>query len=138
MIIKTVVDTNILVSGLGNPSGAPAKLLVRWSDAQFVLLFSEPILEEYSRILLNHPKVPREKAGAFLKELAEVAQNVPILETLNVCKDPSDNVFLETAIDGNAEYLVTKNIKHFPFKRYQQVEIVRVSKFLSRLEKEFG
>jgi len=67
-----------------------------------------------------------------------VAQNVRILETLNVCKDPSDNVFLETAIDGEAEYLVTKNIKHFPFKRYQKVEIVRVAKFLSRLEKEFG
>ncbi len=137
MIIKTVVDTNILVSGLGNPSGAPAKLLFRWSGAQFILLFSEPILEEYSRILLNHPKVPREKARTFLKELAEAAQNVPISETLNVCKDPSDNVFLETAIDGEAEYLVTKNIKHFPFKRYQEVEIVRVSKFLSRLEKEF-
>jgi len=40
MIIKTVVDTNIVVSGLGNPSGAPAKLLVRWLDGQFVLLFS--------------------------------------------------------------------------------------------------
>ena len=138
MIIKTFVDTNILVSGLGNPSGAPAKLLFRWSDGQFVLLFSEPIIDEYSRILLNHPKVPREKAKVFLKELTKVAKSVLILETLSVCKDPSDNVFLETAIDGEAEYLVTKNIKHFPFKRYQQVEIVRVAKFLSRLEKEFG
>ncbi|MFQ5637133.1 MAG: putative toxin-antitoxin system toxin component, PIN family [bacterium] len=56
-------------------------------------------------------------------------------EKLNVCKDPSDNIFLETATAGNAKYLVTKNIKHFPFKLYQDVEIVRVSKFLSHLEK---
>jgi predicted nucleic acid-binding protein len=88
--------------------------------------------------LLSHPHVPREKAGAFLSELEELAHCVSITGKLNACKDPSDNVFLETAVDGNAEYLVTKNIKHFPFKRYQQVEIVRVSKFLSRLEKEFG
>lgn len=138
MIIKTVIDTNILVSGLGNPSGAPAKLLVRWLDGQFVLLFSKPVFDEYSRILLSHPHVPREKAGSFLNELEELAHSVSIAGKLNACKDSSDNVFLETAVDGNAEYLVTKNIKHFPFKRYQQVEIVRVAKFLSRLETEFG
>lgn len=138
MTIKAVIDTNILVSGLGNPFGAPAKLIFLWLDGQFVLLFSKPIFEEYSRILLNHPNVPRNKAASFINELAELAQTVPISQKLNVCKDPSDNVFLETAIDGDAKFLVTKNIKHFPFKRYQQVEIVRVAKFLSRLEKEFG
>lgn len=87
--------------------------------------------------MLSHPIVPRDKAEVFLNGLAELAQVVFIAEKLDVCKDPSDNIFLETAATGNAEYLVTKNIKHFPFKRYQQVEIVRVAKFLSRLEKEF-
>jgi predicted nucleic acid-binding protein len=82
--------------------------------------------------------VPRDKAEAFLNGLTELAKVVPISEKLNVCKDSSDNIFLETATAGNAKYLVTKNIRHFPFKRYQEVEIVRVSKFLSRLEKEFG
>jgi uncharacterized protein len=138
MTIKTVLDTNILVSGLGNPSGAPAKLLDRWFDGQFVLLISNPIFEEYSQLLLSHPKVPQDKAETFLDGLAELAQVVSIAEELHVCKDPSDNIFLETAMAGNGKYLVTKNIKHFPFKRYQEVEIVRVSKFLSRLEKEFG
>jgi putative PIN family toxin of toxin-antitoxin system len=138
MTSKAVLDTNILVPGLGNPSGAPAKLLDRWFDGQFVLLTSKPIFEEYSRILLNHPIVPRDKAEVFLNGLAELAQVISISEKLNVCKDPSDNIFLETAATGNAKYLVTKNIKHFPFKRYQEVEIVRVSKFLSQLEKEFG
>jgi putative PIN family toxin of toxin-antitoxin system len=138
MTIKTVLDTNILIPGLGNPLGASAKLLDRWFDGQFVLLISSPIFEEYSRILLSHPKVPQDKAEIFLNGLAELAQIVPISEKLNVCKDPSDNIFLETATAGNARYLVTKNIRHFPFKRYQNVEIVRVSKFLSRLEKEFG
>ncbi len=138
MSIKAVLDTNILVPGLGNPLGAPAKVFDRWLDGQFVLLISQPIFEEYSRILLGHPKVPREKAEIFLNGLGELAQVVAISETLNVCKDQSDNVFLETATVGNAEYLVTKNIKHFPFKRYQQIKIVQVSKFLTRLEKEFG
>ncbi len=138
MIIKAVLDTNILVPGLGNPRGAPAKVLDRWFDGQFVLLISEPIIEEYSQILLTHPMISRDNAVTFLNGLAELAQVVTISERLNVCKDPGDNVFLETANVGNAHYLVTKNIRHFPFKRYQEVEIVRVSVFLSHLEKSFG
>lgn len=119
MAIKTVLDTNILVAGLHNLSGAAAKILDRWVEGQFVLLYSKPVFEEYSRILLNHPKVPRANATTFLSGVTRLAQTVSIVEKLSVCKDPSDNVFLETAIDGEAEYLVTKNIKHFPFKRYQ-------------------
>jgi len=138
MAIKAVIDTNILVSGLGNSSGAPAKLIDRWLNGQFTLLISKPIYEEYSRILLSHPKVPRDKAETFLNGLSDLAQFVSISEKLKVCKDSSDSIFLETATVGSADYLVTKNIKHFPIKRYRQVQIVRVSKFLSRLEKDFA
>jgi putative PIN family toxin of toxin-antitoxin system len=53
MPIKTVLDTNILVSGLANQSGAPAKVIDRWLEGQFVVLSSKPIFDEYSRILLN-------------------------------------------------------------------------------------
>jgi putative PIN family toxin of toxin-antitoxin system len=138
MSIKAVLDTNILVAGLANRFGAPAKVIDRWLDGQFIVLYSTPVFDEYSRILLSHPKVLRNDATTFLNALPESAQTVSIAEKLSVCKDPSDNVFLETALEGKAEYLVTKNIKHFPFKRYQHVEIARVSKFLKRLEKEFG
>jgi len=136
--LKVVIDTNILVSGLGNPRGAPAKLIDRWLHGQFDLIASNPIFAEYTKILLNHPHVPDEKAGNFLGSLITLSEFVQIPEALIVCKDPSDNVFLETAVVGNAEYLVTKNIKHFPIKQYQSVRIVRVSQMLSELEKKFG
>lgn len=50
------------------------------------------------------------------------------------CADPSDNRFLECAVAGHADYLVTKNIRHFPQKTYEDVKIVRIRKFLSVLE----
>jgi len=81
--------------------------------------------------------VPHKQAEYFLNILAELSEVVTIPERLNICKDPGDNIFLETAVVGGANYLVTKNIRHFPRKNYQQVEIVRVSKFLSHLEKQF-
>jgi putative PIN family toxin of toxin-antitoxin system len=107
-------------------------------DDQFTLVISEPVFEEYSQILLTHPIVPHDKAESFLDGLSELAQLVTISETLDVCRDPGDNVFLETAVVGKADYIVTKNTRHFPFKKYEEVEIVRVARFLSRLEREFG
>jgi predicted nucleic acid-binding protein len=44
---------------------------------------------------------------------------------------------LETAIVGKADYLVTKNTKHFPQKSYQRIRIVKISAFLKELEKHF-
>jgi len=42
---------------------------------------------------------------------------------------------LECAVEGKADYLVTKNIRHFPLKEYQGVNIVRIRKFLDVLER---
>jgi len=53
---------------------------------------------------------------------------------LDICKDQSDNRFLECAVAGNADYLVTKNIRHFPSKEYANVKIVRIREFLRVLE----
>jgi predicted nucleic acid-binding protein len=53
---------------------------------------------------------------------------------LDVCPDPSDNRFLECAVAGGADYLVTKNIRHFPPREYAEVKIVRIRAFLRVLE----
>lgn len=135
---RAVIDTNLLVSGLLNESGAPAKLILRWLKGQFEILISEQIKEEYTYILHHLPEVDQQKADALLEELDISGIRVAILGTLQACKDLDDDKFLETAVAGQADYLVTKNTKHFPRKSYQDVRIVKVSKFLEQLEKQFS
>lgn len=135
---RAVIDTNLLVSGLLNESGAPAKLILRWLKGQFEILISDQIKEEYTYILHHLPEVDQQKADALLEELDISGIRVAILGTLQACKDPDDDKFLETAVTGHADYLVTKNNKHFPRKSYQNVRIVKVSKFLEQLEKQFS
>jgi putative PIN family toxin of toxin-antitoxin system len=136
-MIKAVIDTNIFVSGLLNTSGAPAKLILRWFRAQFEVLISEQITEEYEYILRHLDGVEQAEVDAILDEFNMSGVKVVIPCTLKVCKDPDDDKFLETAVVGQAEYLVTKNIKHFPQKSYQGVRIVKISKFLKELEEQF-
>jgi predicted nucleic acid-binding protein len=81
--------------------------------------------------------VEQDKVTNLLDELNSSAMNVKIDGALRVCKDPDDNKFLETALQGQARYLVTKNAKHFPKKVYRNIRIVKVSTFLKELEKEY-
>ncbi len=135
--MRAVVDTNVFVSGLLNGTGAPAKLILRWLKGQFDLVISEETLREYEYILMNLEIIDSDKASQLLAEVRASAAVVTIPGQLQACKDPDDDKFLETAVVGNADFLVTKNIKHFPFKSFQNVRIVKVSKFLTELEKQY-
>jgi putative PIN family toxin of toxin-antitoxin system len=136
-MIKAVVDTNVFVAGLLSASGAPAKLISRWLKGQFEILISKQVTEEYAYLLRHLYGVDQEKAANLLHELEASGLTVVIPDTLKVCQDLDDDKFLETATVGNADYLVTKNTKHFPHKSYQGIRIVKVSKFLKEVEKQF-
>ena len=134
-MIKIVVDTNVLVSGLLNDTGAPAKLILRWLQGQFDLIISKLTFEEYEYVLARLSQVNQDKVSELLDEVRASALQVMIHSELRVCKDPQDDKFLETAIVGDADFLVTKNLKHFPAKSFQNVRIVKISTILSELEK---
>ncbi len=136
-MIAAVVDTNVFVSGLLNDSGAPAKLILRWLKGQFEIFVSEQTMQEHEYVLHHIAGIKPEKAAKLLDELQSSANRVAIPEQLKVCKDPDDDKFLETAVIAKANFLVTKNTKHFPAKTYAGVRIVTVSKFLTELEKQF-
>jgi len=133
-----VIDTNIFLAALLNSSGAPAKIRRRWQQRQFEILISDDILDEYSDVLSNAPNISSIEVMLLLAELTIFARRVEISRTLHVCIDPEDDKFLETAVVGKADVLVTKNLKHFPRKSYGDVRIVKVVKFLEELEKRFS
>ena len=137
-MIRAVIDTNLIVSGLLNDSGAPSKLILRWLKGQFDFIISDEIMDEYAFILHHLSEIDRRKASDLLEELLASGIRVVIPGALQACKDDDDNKFLETAVIGQADYLVTKNTKHFPRKSYQNVRIVKVSRFLEELERQFS
>ncbi|MGH7597144.1 MAG: putative toxin-antitoxin system toxin component, PIN family [bacterium] len=133
--MKAVIDTNVFMAALINKRGAPAKIYYRWLDSQFDLVISPAIEVEYNDVLSQSLLIPLGEVQEFLQEVSARSMNMPISGALHVCKDPDDDIFLETAMTGKADFLVTKNLKHFPKKSYQGVKIVKVSVFLRELEK---
>lgn len=131
--IKAIIDTNILISSLLNDLGAPAKLIAHWEQGLFEIVLSDDIFNEYKRVFLEFTdRVEASKALELLEALKEKALWVEPSQKVSVCKDSSDDKFIECAVASGAEYLVTKNIRHFP-KIYKGVRVVKIKAFLSKL-----
>ena len=135
--LRVVIDTNHIMSAILSARGASAKL-IDWMTREedyFRLLLSQPIWDEYHTVAgWLIPTERHEEKDRILRILHLQAEWIEPTISLDVCPDKSDNRFLECAVDGNATYLVTKNIRHFPPKEYQGIKIVRIRAFLDALE----
>ena len=136
-ILRVVIDTNLIISAILNGKGAPAKL-IDWmtrEDDYFRLLISQPIWDEYTTVanwLIPDSKQLEKKR--VMKTLRDQSDWIEPDFQLSVCSDVSDNRFLECAVAVNADYFVTKNIRHFPQKKYENIIILKISQFLTVLE----
>jgi putative PIN family toxin of toxin-antitoxin system len=135
--LRVAIDTNHIIPAILSKRGASAKL-IDWylQEDYFRLLVSRHIWKEYRTVadwLIPEPKL-YEKERVLNILLLRAEWIAPTIQ-LNACSDLTDNCFLECAIEGRADYLVTKNIKHFPHKEYAGVKIVHIRKLLQVLEK---
>lgn len=102
-----------------------------WQNRLFDIVISPAIQEEYKKVFsyINLPSLKVEKVLRLLQKTAIIAKTS---EIVLACRDSSDNKFIECAIAGNAKFLVTKNLKHFP-KKYKNVKVVSVNNFLNAI-----
>jgi len=117
--MKIVLDTNVLISSLLNPNGNPAKILNLILADKIILLYDNRILIEYFDVL------KRKKFG-FTDELIYPLLDFFKHEGLYINAEPieikfddeDDKKFYEVYKSGNANYLITGNLNHFPKEKY--------------------
>lgn len=129
-MIKAVYDTNVIVSALLTSEGIPAILLDLATQQEITLFVSGEILQEYEGVLLR-PKFGFSKKLVkrfirLLKTKSKVVKPKPLGFNL---KDSEDNKFLECAIAGKVNYLVTGNTRHFPSTAYKGIQIISPREF---------
>jgi putative PIN family toxin of toxin-antitoxin system len=109
---RLVLDTNVFVSGLISARGSPAQILTAIREGRITHLVSDPIVDEYLRVL-EYPRIRRFKkiTDAFIADIAAYlvyqTERVELASMIGLSPDPDDDVFLETAVDGRASLLVT-------------------------------
>lgn len=129
--MKAVIDTNVFVSGVFW-KGPPSEVLLAWRRQKFQMIISAEILEEYRRVLHN---LNSGRSLVNVDELLEIVRmNAIIIEPekfrISVCSDPDDDKFLEVAVSGKADYLVSGDKALLSLKGVFQFAILPPTKFL--------
>jgi uncharacterized protein len=130
--LRVVIDTNVLVSFFLRRGSTPWRV-VRDVLECGQLLVSDDTLAELDEVL-RRPKFDRYVSGSlrekFLITLPEFATRVAIVERIEACRDPRDDKFLETAVNGQADFLVTGDRALLAMRTFRSVVIVSPSGYL--------
>ncbi|MFH0862231.1 MAG: putative toxin-antitoxin system toxin component, PIN family [Candidatus Altiarchaeota archaeon] len=110
MNVRVVLDTNVFVSGMFWSRGNPNRVLRKCLNREVTLLISQDILDELRGILIRERKfdLSEEDIEVHLELVSMNSELVQPEQKLDIVKDdPSDNKFLECAVAGKADYIVS-------------------------------
>lgn len=132
--MKIVIDTNVLISGMLNPSGPPGRIVDLLRSGSLQVVVDDRILSEYTDVLRRKyflgyfRKSEREDVIEYLSKNSYytlsriVAQDMP---------DEGDVPFLEIAL-GEGVPLITGNLKHYPERARMGCNVLSPKQFIDR------
>ena len=140
-LIRVVIDTNILISGLFAKSGSIAELMELWIDGRFELATSQEILDELYRVfhkpsIQKHFKPSEDEIVEYIDTVKERAIITPsIYKTDRIKRDSSDNKFLACAVEARADLIVSGDKHLKEVKEFHGIKIVDAKIFVEKIKR---
>lgn len=132
--MRIVLDTNALVSALLTPFGASSRALDLILAGDVIVLFDDRIISEYEEVLLRKSfGFDPSHVSELIEYIKATGEHVMARGTSYKLPDPDDAPFLEVAITGFADALVTGNKRHYPHK---VISTLSPGEFLEYTKKE--
>ena len=125
--MRGVMDTNVFVSGIFWEGNLCSQLIEKWKSKKFELVSSMEIIDELVKTLKDFKIQMSDSMIEDWRNL--IIENSIIVEStskIEVIKDdPDDNKFLEVAVDGKAELIVSQDRHLLNLKEYNGINIVK-------------
>ncbi len=137
--MKAVLDTNVFISGV-IATGVPHELLVKGFTGEYQIIVSVATLTEFRETLLKYPDrfgmdeddIQQEvETIRYFAEFVEPEEDITAVE-----RDPDDDKFLEAAVAGNVEYIVSGDQHLLGLESFRGIKIVEPRTFYDQLESE--
>ena len=129
---RIVIDTNVFVSATMLRHSITRQAVDKAFDSSIVLL-SEATMAELTEVL-SRPKfdeyVSRGERALFLRQVAQSAEFVSIIQIVRECRDPDDDKILEVALNGRAYVIVTGDEDLLSMNSWREVRIVSPADYL--------
>ncbi|MBI5121114.1 MAG: putative toxin-antitoxin system toxin component, PIN family [Rhodospirillales bacterium] len=124
-----VIDCNVIVSA-GVSDGFVRRVLRR-IIAEHEIIITADIVDEYAKVAL-YSKFSSQVSANIQSAIADVEGCAVLIEAVPCgieSPDPSDAPYIDAAIAGDADYLITGNLKHFPDGTYGNARVIGVRGF---------
>jgi putative PIN family toxin of toxin-antitoxin system len=129
--MRIVLDTNVFVSAVLKVNSLPF-LVVRRIDQHGGLLKSAVTEQEILNVLAR-PHIAAVTSPSYRSDLAKLlarAELVAIIERIAACRDPTDDKFLELAVNGHADLIVTGDADLLALNPFREIPIVTPAMFV--------
>jgi putative PIN family toxin of toxin-antitoxin system len=139
--MRVVVDTHVLVRALIMPHGTVGPVLLRLRHGDYTLLYAQSLLEELLDVL-NRPHI-RYKYGLTEEDIETVVglillrgEAVVPEQRTSACRDPKDAKFLEVAVAGKSDVIVSGDKDLLVLHPFAGIPILPPGDFLRMLDVE--
>ena len=131
---RVVLDTNVLISGLFSTTSTPAQAVERAAVHGQLLASAETLKELITKLLSRKfdRYVPRERRDALLFRLAPLLEIVEIVQRVQGSRDPKDDKFFETAVNGRADIIVSGDGDLVGLNPFRGIAILTPAAYLNR------
>lgn len=141
-MIRAVLDTNVLIAAVINvKSSVTQEIYQNFLALHFTLVISSEVLEEVEdlinreRIVKRHKRTPNERE-VIMGEIASLSYIVPSATQVEIVRDPDDNKIISAALEGKADYIVSRDKDLLDLEEYQIIKIVTPEKFMEILRNQ--
>jgi len=136
--MRAVVDTGVLVNALIRRQGTTGAVLQALRDGHFSLVYSIDILVEIIEVLGREPirtkyHVEPDDITALINLIRLRGELVTPGRRVQACRDPKDDKFLEAALAGHADCIVSGDADLLDLTPFENIPILRPAEFLARL-----
>jgi len=139
-ILKAVIDTIVMVSVAFAVHGLAKQLRDMIAYGRFVLVTSKPVLKELFEVL-HYPHIvkrfspSKEDINAFIAMIIEMALIVEgLYEISGISDDPNDDMFIACAMEGDAQYIVSRDPHLRNIKHYHGIQIIDATTFIEKIK----
>lgn len=137
--MRVTLDTNVIVSALLSPRGAPADVVQQWEQGVIEVATSPALVTKLERVLSydkiqQRLKLSEEALDTFVEQFRTMTLYVePEQEVQVIAQDPDDNRVLECAIAAGSAYIVSGDTHLLGLKEYEGIVILDPNAFMALL-----
>ena len=128
--MKVVLDTNIFISGIFW-KGSSNKVILNWREGKFTLVTSLEAVSEIIKVLKDFKiKLSDDMIKEWIDLIIRNSIIVEPIEKITIVKDdPKDNIFIETAVAGNVDYIISQDNHLLKLKEFRGIKIITPEEF---------